>query len=293
MRWKRGHTGGIEDRRGAGGLGGFGMGGGGLPIPVGVGGGGGLIVLLLFLALNVLGGFGGSGPGAALDPFGGAAPAEPDPRVGSPADDQVEFVGYVLDDANGLWRDVFARGGRTYEPTTLVLFQGGTSTGCGQASSATGPFYCPADRKVYLELAFFTELRRRFGVPGDFAQAYVVAHEVAHHVQTLLGISGQVRQEQAGAPDRAHELSVALELQADCLAGVWARSVYAQGDLEAGDLEEGLAAASAVGDDRIRAQAGVDVDPETWTHGSAAQRSRWFRAGFDSGDPAACDTFGG
>lgn len=297
MRWKRGHTGGIEDRRARGGMGGFGMGrGGGLPIPVGVGGGGGLVILLIVLALNFLGGGGGggAGPGSALDPFGGGRAVDPGTEVDlTNQGDMVEFMGYVLDDANALWADTFRRAGRAYQPTTLVLFTGQTVSGCGAASSATGPFYCPADQKVYIDLEFFEELRRRFGAPGDFAQAYVLAHEVAHHVQQQTGIAAEVRQLQQQDPGQRNRLSVAMELQADCLAGVWAQSVYEQGDLEPGDIEEGLGAAAAVGDDRIQAGAGVDVNPETWTHGSAEQRMTWFDRGYDTGDPAACDTFGG
>jgi predicted metalloprotease len=206
--------------------------------------------------------------------------------------DEVEFMGYVLDDANDLWAGVFREAGQSYEPTTLVLFTGGTRSGCGAASSDTGPFYCPVDRKVYLDLDFFRELRNRFGASGDFAEAYVIAHEVGHHVQQQAGIEGQVRQLQQQDPSRQNDLSVKLELQADCLAGVWAHSVFEQGDLEPGDIEEGLRAASAVGDDRIQASAGAAVNPETWTHGSAEQRSTWFNTGYTSGDPAACDTFG-
>ena len=299
MRWQRGHTGGIEDRRGMGG-GGMGMGGLG-GIPIGVGGGGGLILVLIFLAIQFFGGgltggsggSGGAGGGGALDPFGGRV-TEPGASVDLTNNgDQVEFLGYVLDDANALWRDVFERTGKTYEDTVLVLFDGSTQSGCGPASSQTGPFYCPLDQKVYIDLGFYDELRSRFGAPGDFAQAYVIAHEVGHHVQTLLGINQQVQQQSQQDPNAANGLSVAMELQADCLAGVWAQSVFEQGDLEQGDLEEGLNAASSVGDDRIQASAGAAVNPETWTHGSAEQRSTWFRTGFDSGDPASCDTFGG
>ena len=292
MRWKRGHTGGIEDRRGAGGARMGGLGG----LPIGIGGGGGIIVLIIIIAMQLFGGGigGGSGtPGSALDPFGGAAPAGPAGSVDLTNEgDQVEFMGYVLDDANALWADVFQRANREYQPTTLVLFTNSVQSGCGAASSQTGPFYCPLDRKIYIDLDFFDELSRRFGAPGDFAQAYVLAHEVAHHVQTVLGINEQVRNEQQSNPSRANELSVAMELQADCLAGVWAQSVFEQGDLESGDLEEGLRAASAVGDDRIQESMGGAVNPETWTHGSAEQRSTWFRRGFDTADPAACDTFG-
>ena len=297
MRWKRGHTGGIEDRRAQGGLGGggFGMGGGSMPIPVGVGGGAGVILVLIFLALQLFGGGGGSGGGGglggALSPIGGGA-VEPGQSVDlSNNGDMVEFMGYVLDDANALWADTFQRAGQPYTATVLVLFEGGTQSGCGAASSQTGPFYCPLDQKVYIDLDFFRELSSRFGAKGDFAQAYVLAHEVAHHVQQQTGIESEVRQMMQQNPSQQNELSVRLELQADCLAGVWAQSVYQQGDLERGDLEEGLNAASAVGDDRIQAGAGADVNPETWTHGSAEQRSSWFNRGFDSGDPAACDTF--
>ena len=295
MRWKRGQTTGIEDRRSQGGMGGFGMGGGGggipIPIPAGVGGGGALIILLIVLALQFFGGGGGSG---GLGGLTGQSGAEPAGSVDlSNNGDMVQFMGAVLDDTNDLWEDTFQRSGQQYARTKLVLFTGGTQSGCGAASSQTGPFYCPADQKVYLDTDFFQELSDRFGAPGDFAQAYVIAHEVGHHVQTLTGIEGQVRELQQQDPSRQNELSVKMELQADCLAGVWAQSVYQAGDLEAGDLEEGLAAASAVGDDRIQASAGAGVNPETWTHGSAEQRSQWFNAGFKSGDPAGCDTFAG
>jgi uncharacterized protein len=304
MRWKRGHTGGIEDRRGQGGLGGgFGMGGGGggmgLPIPAGLGGGG-IIVVLIFLALQFFGGGGfggggggGGGLGSSLEGIGGQA-VEPGTNVDlSNNGDMVEFMGYVLDDANALWADTFARSGQQYTPAPLVLFEDRTVSGCGAASSQTGPFYCPADRKVYIDLDFFTELKSRFGAPGDFAQAYVLAHEIGHHVQTVTGIEGQVRQlqQQAQSQEEVNQLSVKMELQADCLAGIWAQSVYEQGDLQAGDIEEGLGAAAAVGDDRIQAGAGSAINPETWTHGSAAQRMQWFQQGYTSGDPAACDTF--
>jgi uncharacterized protein len=295
MRWKRGQTTGIEDRRSQGGMGGFGMGGGGggipIPIPAGVGGGGALIILLIVLALQFFGGGGGSG---GLGGLTGQSGAEPAGSVDlSNNGDMVQFMGAVLDDTNDLWEDTFQRSGQQYARTTLVLFTGGTQSACGAASSQTGPFYCPADQKVYLDTDFFQELSDRFGAPGDFAQAYVIAHEVGHHVQTLTGIEGQVRELQQQDPSRQNELSVKMELQADCLAGVWAQSVYQAGDLEAGDLEEGLGAASAVGDDRIQASDGDGVNPETWTHGSAEQRSQWFNAGFKSGDPAGCDTFAG
>jgi len=271
----------------------MGGGGGGIPIPIpaGVGGGGALIILLIVLALQF---FGGGASTGGLGGLTGQSGAEPGASVDlSNNGDMVQFMGAILDDTNDLWEDTFQRSGETYTRTTLVLFTGGTQSSCGAASSQTGPFYCPADGKVYLDTDFFKELSDRFGAPGDFAQAYVIAHEVGHHVQTLTGIEGQVRQAMEQDPSRQNELSVKMELQADCLAGVWAQSVYQAGDLEAGDLEEGLGAAAAVGDDRIQASAGVGVNPETWTHGSAEQRSQWFNTGFRSGDPAGCDTFGG
>ena len=297
MRWSRGHTGGIEDRRaqgGAGGMGGFGMGGGGVSLPVGVGGGAGVILLLVVIAINVLGG-GGGNLASALDPLGGGAAVDPGQSVDLTNNgDMVEFMGAILDDTNALWADTFKRSGRTYVPTTLVLFDGATRSGCGQASSGTGPFYCPADQKVYLDLGFFEELRTRFGAAGDFAQAYVLAHEVGHHVQQQTGIEAEVRRLQGEAADQeqVNALSVKMELQADCLAGVWAQSAYEQGTLEPGDIDEALRAASSVGDDRIQAGAGMTVNPETWTHGSAAQRAQWFGQGYKTGDPAGCDTFG-
>lgn len=276
------------------GMGGMGGGGMGIPIPAGLGGGGVLVVIVIYLALQFLGGGGGGGGlGSSLDGIGGQTAVDPGTSVDLSNDgDLVEFMGYVLNDANDLWEDTFTRAGQQYRRAPLVLFEESTMSGCGPASSATGPFYCPADQKLYLDLDFFQELSRRFGAPGDFAQAYVIAHEVGHHVQYLTGIEGQVRQLQQQDPARQNELSVKMELQADCLAGIWAHSVFQQGDLEAGDIEEGLTAASAVGDDRIQASAGAAVNPETWTHGSAEQRAQWFNTGFRSGDPAGCDTFG-
>ena len=276
----------------------MGGGGGGIPIPVGVGGTGGLILVVVIIVLNLLmssGNSGGGSLGTALDPLGGGAGSGPESNA--PVDlsnngDMVEFVGFVLDDTNALWADTFQRAGESYTPARLVLFEDGTQSGCGPASAQTGPFYCPVDQKVYLDLGFFRELKDRFGAPGDFAQAYVIAHEIGHHVQQQTGIEQQVRQVQQQDPSQQNPLSVKMELQADCLAGVWASSVYRAGELDSGDVDEGLAAASSVGDDRIQASAGVDVNPETWTHGSAEQRSSWFRKGMDSGDPAACDTFG-
>ncbi len=305
MKWKRGtRSVNLEDRRrqgggtrsgGLGGMGGLGGGGGGLPLPTGRGGIG-VIVLVLVLVLiggsRLLGGNGtGVDTGGALDGFG------PGPSTGGqipPGDEKLaDFASFVLDDVQGYWTVVFRDAGRTYAPATMVLFTRSTRTACGTASSATGPFYCPADQKVYLDLGFFRELRDRFGAGGDFAQAYVIAHELAHHVQDELGINAQVQRASRSDPSSANDLSVRLELQADCLAGVWAHSVQQRGDLEAGDIEEGLNAAASVGDDRIQASTTGRIDPETWTHGSSEQRSRWFRTGFDGGDISACDTFSG
>jgi uncharacterized protein len=290
MRWRRNgdSSGDVIDARGSGpGLGTR------VALPVG-GGISGVILLLLTLFL----GFGGSdgtgwdvnGPldGLPSAPAGraGADDAMPDPQA-----EQVQFVSFVLDDVQTFWKGQFERGGRAYQPAKLVIFTRAVQSGCGQASSQTGPFYCPLDHRAYMDLEFFRELSRRFGAPGDFAQAYVIAHELGHHVQTLTGTSEQVQRLAQQNPDQANELSVRQELQADCLAGVWAHSTAERKLLEAGDLEEGLNAASAVGDDRIQAQAGQGVNPETWTHGSAEQRTRWFLQGFERGDPGACDTY--
>jgi uncharacterized protein len=276
----------IIDRRGTPGRRGVAIGGGGL----GLGG------ILLFALLQLLGGGGGE-LGAVLEQVGGgiapqAAPQEEVDLGGQATSELDELVSFVLDDVQALWTEQFQASGRTYERARLVLYTAGTETaGCGYGDAAAGPFYCPADERIYIDLTFFEELGSRFGAPGDFAQAYVVAHEVAHHVQNQLGISSQVRQQQQADPGAANDLSVRLELQADCLAGVWAYSAYGDQVLEPGDLEEGLGAAAAVGDDALQSQAGAPVNPETWTHGSSEQRVRWFRTGFETGDPNACDTF--
>ena len=182
--------------------------------------------------------------------------------------------------------------GAQYQDARLVLFRDATETACGYGQAATGPFYCPGDGKVYIDLGFFQELRDRFRAPGDFAQAYVLAHEIGHHVQNLLGTSGQVHRAQQQNQGNANALSVALELQADCYAGVWGNTAAQQGILDAGDVEEGLGAAAAVGDDRLQKMSTGRVSPESWTHGSSTQRMQWFRRGFEGGDPRQCDTFG-
>jgi predicted metalloprotease len=202
-----------------------------------------------------------------------------------------EFLTFVVGDVQGFWEESFDQAGQDYVPAPVVAFRGTFPSACGQASPATGPFYCPLDRSVYLELGFFRALAIEFRAPGDFAQAYVIAHEVAHHVQNQTGILGQVEAATRQGQAPSNELSIRLELQADCLAGVWGHSTYERGLLERGDLTEGLRAAAAVGDDRIQRMTTGRINPETWTHGSSAQRRTWFVRGFEAGDPAACDTF--
>lgn len=299
MRWRRseGHGDQIEDRRAqSGGSGGL----GGMKLPGGKGGLGGLGILGVVIALVVAFMARGGGDGLGLDlPQLDALPTTPAAQDGGIAADLGdeenlrEFVTFVVGDVQTSWSTAFRRAGLDYETTRLVLFRNGVSTACGSASSAMGPFYCPADHRVYLDLDFFRELRTRFGAPGDFAQAYVIAHEFGHHVQNIRGIMTEVTRRQREDPGRANDLSVRLELQADCLAGVWAHSAYEADLLEDGDLEEGLAAAAAVGDDRIQSQAGMRVDPDAFTHGTSQQRERWFTRGFEGGSAEACDTFSG
>ena len=219
------------------------------------------------------------------------------PAASTPEEERlVDFVDAVMLDAQATWQAELP--GR-YESTTVVLFRDALQSACGFADAATGPFYCPRDRKVYVDLGFFDELHQRFGAPGDFAQAYVLAHELGHHVQTITGIERQVRQAQGGRPDQANALSVRMELQADCFAGVWGHDAaqpgrFMQGriELEEGDVEEGLSAAAAIGDDRLQRMGGGRVAPERFTHGTSAQRVQWFRRGLETGSPDACDTFG-
>ena len=289
----RRRQGGVIDRRGQGS--GFGF-GAGSSLPGGRGGLGlGLIVLvlaLIFGGTQLLGDEGG-GISDVLGPFGDTSAVQPGSSGTQvdPDDPAGDFVDAVADDVQVTWVDLFERSDLTYEETSVVLFDGATSSACGRASSATGPFYCPADRLVYIDLEFFRELERRFGAPGDFAQAYVIAHEIGHHVQNLLGIDAQVARQTRADPSRANDLSIRLELQADCFAGVWGRAAQGAGILEPGDLEEGMTAAAAVGDDRIQEAATGRIDPESWTHGSSEQRTTWFRTGFQIGNPDACDTF--
>jgi predicted metalloprotease len=285
MRWRTGRSSSnVEDRRGEGARFGRGARAGG------IGGLGLVIVIVVALATGV-------DPLALLGVVesvqtGQQAPAPKAPRAGA-LEGPARFASVVLADTEDSWSAIFSAAGRRYEPPRLVLYDGATPSACGTGSAAMGPFYCPLDRKVYLDLAFFRELDDRFGAPGDFAQAYVIAHEVGHHVQNLLGISGKVQNLRARAGEReSNALSVRMELQADCLAGVWAQHANrARKLLEPGDLEEGLRAAAAVGDDTIQRRTQGHVVPESWTHGSAAQRVRWFRRGLERGRVDACDTF--
>jgi len=207
------------------------------------------------------------------------------------ADAPRHFVAFVLDDAQTTWQKLFAQNGQTYRNAKLVLFTGATNTGCGTGEAQAGPFYCPVDERVYIDLSFYNELAERFGAQGDFAEAYVIAHEIGHHVQKQLGLSAEVDRASKAQRLGPSGLSVRLELQADCFAGIWARSTNQRNLLEPGDIEEALGAASAVGDDHIQKETSGTVRRETWTHGSAEARARWFKKGFDGGTLQACDTF--
>ncbi len=258
-------------------------------------GGLGIVGLLIALLVGGLGGGGDGGLGDLLEQMAGAqAPAqEGQAEQFEGVDESEDFVRRVLGSTETVWSDIFTAAGETYQPASLVLFSNSTQSACGGATSAIGPHYCPVDETVYIDLDFFGELQRRFGAgAADFAQAYVIAHEIGHHVQRELGIMGQVSELQRADPANANQLSVSLELQADCLAGIWANALYARDDvLEPGDIEEALDAAAAVGDDRIQAATTGQVNPETWTHGSAEQRVEWFSTGYESGDPNQCNTF--
>jgi len=281
MRWTPGgQNPDVEDMRGRSGGGGFGF-----APRIGLGGFVVLLLLSLVFHRNFFALLGGGGTAA---PAGQSAPVNASPEEQKQAD----FVGFVLGDVQNTWTQIFSQSGQQYRHAKLVLFRDNIQSGCGFAQTAMGPFYCPADEKVYIDLGFYDELRQRFGASGDFAEAYVIAHELGHHVQNLLGISGKVERAQQTDPSQANALSVRLELQADCLAGVWAHSTEQRKILDPGDVDEAMNAASAVGDDRIQKQSSGRVNPETWTHGSAQQRSEWFHKGFESGSIQSCDTFG-
>jgi predicted metalloprotease len=277
MRWDLGRRStNIEDRRGRG-------------APMGIAGGGIGIVVLLVLGLLF-----GVDPGVLMELAGGGGPAGDAAQAPAPGDDKLaDFVSVVLADTEDTWSAQFAQAGRQYRAPKLVLFSGAVRSACGFAEAAMGPFYCPQDERAYLDLAFFRDMEQKLGAPGDFAQAYVIAHEIGHHVQKLLGVSGRIAeaQQRAGARE-ASALSVRLELQADCLAGIWANRAEARQIVEPGDIEEALGAASAVGDDRLQQRSRGYVVPESFTHGSSAQRVRWFKRGSEGGSLGACDTFG-
>lgn len=262
------------------------MGGGRMGL--GLGGSAVLLVLSLLFGRNLFEET-GTQPGVGATRGGSVGLSPADSAAEEP---QVLFVSRVLDDAQGTWAQILPRYGTQYTPAKLVVFRDATDTGCGTGQTAMGPFYCPLDQKVYIDLGFYRELQTKFGAKGDAAQAYVIAHELGHHVQHLLGTDAAVRRAEQGNPGAANQMSVRLELQADCFAGVWGNSTQARGKLDPGDVEEAMGAAAAVGDDRILKQAGRSANADSFTHGSAEQRSSWYRRGFESGDPKACDTFG-
>jgi len=273
MRWTPGgRSDDLEDRRGGGGGGGRKVGIGGLVL---------LGVLSLVFKRDL------------VTPFlGGGSPTE---QTAVPEDQErsVQFVSFVLDDNQRTWEQIFAKTGKQYKRAKLVLFRDGTSTACGAGETGMGPFYCPGDENVYIDLAFYDELKQRFGAPGEFAQAYVIAHEIGHHVQHLLGIEAKVRRLQQDRPEAQNQLSVGMELQADCFAGLWGHSTAERKILDPGDVEDAMRAAAAVGDDNIQKMSGRRTSPESFTHGSSAQRMQWYRKGLESGSLEACNTFGG
>jgi predicted metalloprotease len=291
MRWKRVKSTDVIDQR-AGGGSGF-PGGGRVAIPSGLGVAG----IIIYLAIQVLAGGSGGASFPVNDPFGGAtqAPGAGAPRgipaAQDPDRDLKDFSVYVFERTQQTWEKTFGDQGQPYEHAKLVLYRGGVNTACGGASSSVGPFYCPGDQRVYLDLSFYGDMQDQLQAGGDFAWAYVIAHEMGHHVQEQLGTSDKVSRLQRDNPDDRNALSVRLELQADCYAGVWAKTVYE--DLEPGDIEEAMTASRAVGDDRLQRQATGSVNPDSFTHGTSEQRAKWFDRGRQSGQPADCDTFSG
>jgi hypothetical protein len=284
MRWTPGgRSEDIEDRRdeSGGGGGGFQVGG----IHIGLGG----VVILFILSLVFKRDFLSLLSTDSVSTS--TSVSQPDPARDQREEPVVQFVSFVLDDTQNTWSRILPAQGVQYRHAKLVLFRDSYDSACGMAQSATGPFYCPGDEKVYIDLGFYDELKQRFGAPGDFAEAYVLAHEIGHHVQKLLGIEGKVHAAQEQNPGAANQLSVALELQADCFAGIWGHSTQQRNILEAGDVEQGMNAAAAVGDDRLQRMSTGRVNPESFTHGSSAQRTQWFQRGFQSGDIASCNTF--
>src|SRR5215218_10244351 len=279
MRWRRTSRDdrGVVDVRGR-----RGMSGGRVALPGGLG----LVGVLVFVAIQLLGGGQAFSVPTGFDD-GTQAPGGEIPASQDPDRDLRNFSAYVFNNVQDSWEPVV----KGYERAQLVLYRDGVRTGCGSASSAVGPFYCSADQSVYLDLSFYRDMERQLQASGDFAWAYVIGHEVGHHIQDQLGTSAEVERIRRSDPDRANEASVRLELQADCYAGVWAQSVFEAGDLEAGDIDEALRASEAVGDDRLQQQAGRQVNPDSFTHGSSAQRHEWFDRGRERGEPADCDTF--
>lgn len=305
MEWKgRRQSDNIEDRRGQSSGGGFGrnpFGRSGIQIPMGGRRGGGLsfgtiiFLVVIYFVLKAMGidmlqvlGEGNMSGGSGYEQQVGSRPS-------TPSDDEMTaFVRTVLAETETTWSTIFQQSGETYPEPTLVLFSGSTRSACGQASSATGPFYCPGDRKVYLDTQFFAQLEQQFDAAGDFAQAYVIAHEVGHHVQNLTGVLPEFnRQRQAMGEREANRMSVRVELQADCYAGIWAKSADKEGILSDGDLEEALNAAQQIGDDTLQKRSQGYVVPDAFNHGTSAQRMKWFKRGYDSGNVSACDTFTG
>ncbi|MBP0617376.1 KPN_02809 family neutral zinc metallopeptidase [Jiella mangrovi] len=295
MRWQgRRQSSNIEDRRGGGG---FGGGGGGMRIPIRAGGGGGIGLIIIALVLWL--GF-GINPLALLGMADGGSGGnyqttqQQGPGVSGTADKTDDFVATVLAETEDTWGRRFEAAGETYPKPTLVLFDDQVRSACGIAGAATGPFYCPNDRKLYLDLTFFRQLKDQLGAPGDFAQAYVIAHEVGHHIQNITGVLpkyNEARQNMSAAEGNA--MSVRVELQADCYAGIWAHDAKGDGIVEPGDIDEALNAAGQIGDDTLQRKSQGTVVPDSFTHGTSAQRQKWFRTGYDSGEVRACDTFSG
>lgn len=284
MRWTPGGVSSdIEDRRGSGGGFSFGRG-----PQIGCGGAIILLVLSLLTGKNFFAFFDGSGGGGTQQPSETSTAPVPQTPEESEA---VKFVSFVLDDTQATWAKILEKEGVQYQRAKLVLFRDATQSSCGVGQAASGPFYCPADGRVYLDLGFFDELHSRFKAPGDFAEAYVIAHELGHHVQNLLGTSDRVQEAMERDKRNANEYSVRLELQADCYAGIWGHSTAQRNILEAGEVDEGLAAAASVGDDRLQRMSGRSVNPDSFTHGSSEQRAEWFQRGFQSGRISDCDTF--
>ncbi len=287
MRWKdRGRSKNLEDRRGV-----HARGGRGAKAKLGAG------TIIIVLIAAVLGktelleqfGIGGSSGRQATTSEGTRTRAPSSPEE----EKTINFLSFLIDDMESTWTQKLGSSPSPYQAPVLVVFRDGVNSACGYSSSATGPFYCPGDRKLYLDTAFFEDLAHSLGAAGDFAQAYVVAHEVGHHLQTLLGTSSRMRRAQSKSPSRKNELSVLLELQADCYAGIWAHAAKSRDLLEVGDLREALTAAMAIGDDTLQRKATGSVRPESWTHGSSAQRREWFQRGYDTGSVERCDTFAG